>query len=298
MKNIYAEFLREQGDDVLNIDGIDWWGYSGFLMPAYLPHKIPEITLENANEALRVSGRPFVRWETNFDSLGRPSEWWHVLKRGRWDLSQITSKKRRYLIRQGRKNFQVRVMEENEILELAPLVAQAAINRYEGFAAPEDKALFYRRLEAGRRVPGVLEYVGCFQGSRLVSWAENHLHGGGVWMTTIRHDPNFLNLSSSYALVDGLLEIYLNQSRADYVLDGCRNIHHRTEFQAQLEKAFAFERVFSKLNVAYGQAFGLGVRAASPFSGIVFALTAKHSGRVIDNVAAVLRQEAIRRSFF
>jgi hypothetical protein len=293
----YAEFLRYQGEYVLNVEGVDWWGYGGFLMPAYLPHKIPEITPRSAHEALRVSGSPFIRWETQFGALNQPWEWWHVLKRGQWDLSQIPCKKRRYLIRQGRKNFQVRLMKDEEVLELAPLVAQAATSRYKGFATAEDRALLFRRLEAGRRVLGVLEYVGCFRGDRLVSWAENHVHDGGVWMTTIRHDPDFLHLSSSYGLVDGLLDIYLNQRKADYVLDGCRNIHHRTEFQSQLEKAFAFERVFSKLNVIYGRWFGLGVWVASPFSGVVFGAARRYPGRLVDNVAAALRQERIRRSF-
>ncbi|MHC4758528.1 MAG: hypothetical protein ACYTE8_07710, partial [Planctomycetota bacterium] len=63
-ENKYALFLKEQGEYVINVRNIDWYDYEGFMKPAYLPHCMPEITEDIAKEVLKISKRPFVRWDT------------------------------------------------------------------------------------------------------------------------------------------------------------------------------------------------------------------------------------------
>ena len=42
-KNEYARFLKEMGNYVITVDGVDWYLYNGFIMPAHLPHCCPPI---------------------------------------------------------------------------------------------------------------------------------------------------------------------------------------------------------------------------------------------------------------
>ncbi len=81
--NRYAQFLKEQDGYLVTVEGVDWYEYSGFMVPAYLPHCCLGITAEIVEEVLRISGRPFVRWDSRFGKV-EGSEWWYVLKRGRW----------------------------------------------------------------------------------------------------------------------------------------------------------------------------------------------------------------------
>ena len=80
-ENRYAQLLKDLDVYVLTIDGVDWYHYSGFMMPAYLPHCVPAISEEIARKVLAESGRPFVRWDTQFGQI-QNSEWWYVLRKG------------------------------------------------------------------------------------------------------------------------------------------------------------------------------------------------------------------------
>jgi len=179
--NPYARFLAEKGHRVVQAGGLDWYQYNGFMMPAYLPYHCPRVTEEAAREAQRVSGAPFVRWDTDF---GRSEEtnWLYILKRGTWSVESIKDKKKRWMVRQGKKNFTVRSLSYEEAVEKCPAVAAAAVSRYKNAAKPETRETFEQRTAAGRKAPGVLEYIGCFSGETLVSYSENYIQGGAVWL--------------------------------------------------------------------------------------------------------------------
>lgn len=249
-KNEYACLLKEQGYYIITVKGIDWREYNRFMIPAYLPHCTPPISEAVAEEVLKISGRPFVRWDTQFGQVNN-SEWWYVLKRGSWAIEDIKDKKIRWMIRQGKKNFSVRYLTYDEVVSKCPKVAQLAAARYKGEADVESREVLEKHMQAGQKVPGVLEYIGCFQEDTLVSYSENHIQNNAVWLVNIRHDPAFLNKYSSYALMDGILDYYLNRQKMDYVLDGSRTIHHRTEFQEHLMRVFGFTKEYALLNVVY-----------------------------------------------
>lgn len=292
--NEFSRLLSEQGNYVITIEGTDWYEYSGFMVPAYLPHCCPQITAEIASGVLKASGRPFARWDSKFGQV-QESQWWYVLKRGAWAVEDVKDKKKRWMIRQGEKNFQVRALTPAEVLTECPKVAQAATSRYEGKAEVETAEILQRRITASVRVPGVLEYIGCFHEDTPVSFSENYIQDGAVWLANIRHDPAFLNKYSSYALTSGLLNHYLNDRKMEYVLDGSRSIHHRTEFQDHLIRVFGFTKEYAVLNVAYSGMFRKMVNMAYPFRSLVWLLHSRWSNTFLDKVAGVLRQEQIRR---
>ncbi len=293
--NRYAQLLKEQGNYLVTVESVDWYDYEGFMIPAYLPHCCPTFTQEVALKVLHESGRPFVRWDSQFGGVEN-SEWWYVLKRGPWAVENIKDKKKRWMIRQGKKNFTVRPLTFDEVLSHCLAVAESATARYKGEAKVETREILEERVAAASKVTGVLEYMGCFHEDTLVSFSENYIQDNAVWLANMRHAPAFLNKYSSYGFIDGILDYYLNQKKMDYVLDGCRSIHHRTHFQEHLIKIFGFIKEYTILNVKYSGKFGTAVKLAYPFKGIVCALSNKWTNCTLDNISAVLRQEYIRRA--
>ena len=296
MMNVYAEVLRRQGKYVINVDGVDWFDYNGFMVPAYLPHSTPPITRDTAREVLKVSKRPFARWNQGFGEVTK-SDWWYILRRGTWRIEDIRNKKNRWMIRQGKKNFSVRPLTLDEVISDCSIVAQSATLRYKGEAANiETREILEERTQAAKEVPNAMEYIGCFACDTLVSYSENYIQDNAVWLANIRHDPSFLNKYSSYGLMDGLLDYYLNNKQMDYVLDGSRSIHHKTNFQEHLIKVFGFTKEYSVLNIIYSPAFGAAIGAVYPFKRIILNLADKWSNNTLDKIAGVLKQDCIRRS--
>lgn len=294
-ENKYAQFLKDSGYYVITVGGIDWYEYQGFMTPAYLPHCIPQISTEVAKEVLRISGRPFARWDREF-GREQSSKWWYVLKRGPWDIGHIKDKKKRWMIRQGKKFYTVRPLTSDEVASECPKVAQLATIRYKGKVYVESQQVLKDRALTALKLPGVLEYIGCFHKDILVSYSENYIQNNAVWLSNIRHVPAFLKKYSGYGLLDGILDYYLNTKKMDYVLDGSRSIHHKTNIQEHLMKVFGFSKEYATLNVAYTGKFKMMVKTAYPFRNTVGLLCDKWANSFLDNVGAVLKQEEIRES--
>ena len=288
--------MKEQGNYVITVEGIDWFDYQGFMIPAYLPHCIPEISMDVAKEVLRISGRPFVRYDREFGREER-GEWWYVLKRGPWAIEHLKDKKKRWMIRQGRKLYTVRPLTSDEVVSECPMVALLAAERYKGKVEVESQQVLKARVSAANKLQGVLEYIGCFHNDMLVSYSENYIQDNAVWLANIRHVPAFLKKYSSYGLLDGILEYYLNTKKMDYVLDGSRSIHHRTNIQEHLMRVFSFSKEYANLNVEYSAKFKVMIKIAYPFRNIAWAIRDKWATNLLDNVGAVLKQEEIRKSY-
>jgi len=248
-----------------------------------------------AREVVGISGRPFAKWDKQFGKLEK-SEWWWIAKKNGWAVEEIQDKKKRWMIRQGKKNFHVRVMKFDEVLNSCPGVAEAATARYKGSFKVETYEFLSKQVAAARQIPGVCEYIGCFHEDKLVSFSENHIQNKAVWMASIRHDPSYLKKYSSHALIDGILDHYLNNIKLDYVFDGWRSTHHRTQFQEHLIKVFGFTKEYSSLDIVYSDKFRILVKMMYPFRNIAWALGRKYVNKTLDNVSAVLKQESIARN--
>jgi hypothetical protein len=293
-RNTFAEFLKAKGCRVVRNEGVDWYQYSRFMMPAYLPHRCPAVTVDMARQVRRQTKSSFVRWDSDFGKIAH-SHWWYVLKRGPWSVESVKDKKKRWMIRQGKTNFSVRPLDYDEVILSCPDVAHQAVTRYRNPAAVESRQMFETMVHAGRQVPGVLEYIGCFADDKLVSYAENLIQDNAVWIEKIRQNPEFLNQYSSYGLMDGILEYYLNQKKLLYVLDGSRCIYHRTGFQDHLIRVFGFDREFCRLNVAYARYFYAAVAAVYPLKRPIWKFSQKRHSTFWDIVSGILLQEYIHK---
>jgi hypothetical protein len=101
--------------------------------------------------------------------------------------------------------------------------------------------------------------------------------------------------NSSYALVDGMLNYYLNEKKYEYISNGWRNLYHETEFHDHLIDVFGYCKEYSLLNIVYRPRFEMGINAAYLFRGVVWNLNRRWTNSTLDKVGAVLRQEQIRR---
>jgi hypothetical protein len=293
--NKYAQLLDKQGNYVVTVEGVDWYEYSGFMIPAYLPHCVPNISFEMAEKVLKTSGKPFVRWDSNFGHVNN-LEWWYILRKGTWHIEDVPDKKKRWMIKQGIKNFTTRLLTYDEVIKFCSEVALKAAKRYQVKSIIETEDILVKRTNAAKKVPGVLEYIGCFEGEKLVSFSENYIQDNAVWLAIIRHDPEYLKKYSSYVLVSEMLSHYLNERKLTYVLDGCRSIYHRSRVQDYLMGVFGFTKEYAILNVVYSPKFAMAVKAAYPFRNVVWSLSSKWANSTLDKVGAVLRQEYIRKT--
>lgn len=292
--NDYARLLKEQGNYVITMEGVDWFEYQGFMIPAYLPHCYPPITTEVAKEVVRISGRPFARWHSHFRQVDK-SQWWYVLRRKPWNI-QEASRNTRSKIRRGMKKFITRVITLPEIRGCGYKICLCAEQRYgrKGFVISKDK--FNDKILAAEKYSDAFEFYGVFCEDKLVGFSENYIQRNAVFLESIWYDPDYLRSYSSYVFTQGVLEHYINQRNFEYVLDGSRSIHHKTNVQDFFIDIFGFTKEYSALHIAYSTKFKIAINMAYPFRNAVWFLHDKWANGFINNVSAVLRQEHIRRS--
>lgn len=290
----WAKFLDLSGVRVLEVKGISWYEYSGFLTPAYLPHCVPPISIEGARDACKAARVPFVRWTTKFGELGQ-SEWWHVIREGEYK-PQDCSKKTRSEINRGKKELTARLLSLDEVLDQGYEVCKKAVERFDDNAFLPSKDAFLRRVHASMKVPGVMEYYGAFYGQQLVALAENVIQCNAVFWEAIWYDPKFLNLRSSYVLIDHMLDHYLNERKFLYVTDGNRSIYHATSVQDFFIKKFGFIKKYAELDICYSPFMRVAIGVAYTFRGPLSIVARGLSARRRKQLEGIVIQEGIRRS--
>ncbi|MHC4255128.1 MAG: hypothetical protein ACYSUL_05840 [Planctomycetota bacterium] len=293
-ENKYAQLLLAQGEYVITIRGIDWYDYKGFMKPAYLPHCMPEITEDIVKEVLKVSKRPFVRWETKFGKIEN-SQWWHVNRRGSWSLDQCSGNTRSK-IRRGYKYLRARIITPEEALRLGHDVCRKAEKRYEKTGFVLSQEAYEKKNKAATIIKGVVDFFGVFCKDNLVAYSENYIQNNAVFWESIWFDPEFLPKYSSYVLIDAMLNYYLNEKKFMYVTDGGRCIFHRTKIQDYLMNVFGFEKEYAIIKVIYSYRLKTALKIAYPLRKLFWSLENVFSGGLFDNVGAVLRFEKIRRT--
>jgi len=291
--NKYAEFLKETGQDVFCINGIYWYDYGGFMLPAYLPHCCPYISGHNAAEAVKASGAHFARWETDFGRL-EDSPWWYVIRKGPYKIEQCSSNTRSK-IRRARKKLQARPVTPEEIHQKGYPVCERAVERYEKKEFLPTREIFDKKVRSAEKFPETMQFFGVFLDENLVAFSENYIQKNAVFWENIWYDPKHLRKYSSYALTDAMLNYYLNKKQMLYVSDGCRSIYHQTNVQHFFIDKFGFNKEFVCLNVFYCPFFAKAVRCLYPLRKTIFFMTGICGCSFLDKTTAILKQEHIHR---
>lgn len=263
----YARFLAESGIKVISASGIDWFEYSGFLRPAFLPHAVPEITRDNAIAALRQSNCYFARWDSHYASIG-DSPWWYLVRKGPYDSKQLSQNTRSKLNR-GKKKLTARLATIEEMREFGMQVCEKAAGRYGTNEFTPDHERFERKLVAASMFANTVEFFGVFANEQLVGFSENHIQENAVFLETIWYDPEYLGAYSSYLLSHEMLEYYLNIKGYDYVSDGCRSLYHDTMVQKFFAEKFGFIKESAILHLVYSPKVQISLSLVNPLRSLL-----------------------------
>jgi len=294
--NNYARLLAQQGKVVISESGIDWVKYGHFMIPAYLPHRIPEISNENAKEVLKRANCPFVRWESKVGEV-HETEWWFIVKRGPWSWDNCTSKTRNRIRRAQKYSLRAERVEPEIVLKNGyEICKKVVVERYKRNDFLPDYNDFQKRIKAAKVFNDNFHLFGVFEEKKLIGFAENYIQDKAVFWESIWYDPEYLPKHSSYILLNEMLDYYLNQMELLYINDGSRNIYHKTNVHEFMIKVFGFQKEFSNLNLIYSPLFNRLIQLAFGFKNIFEFMDEKWDVSLFSKISAVLLQEQIRRS--
>ena len=287
----YQSCLHEGGTQIIESGGFYWQIYKGILLPAYLPHSVPEGIAESASHALKVSNGMLARWTENFGNAAE-SKWWFVIRDGAYNREQLSSNTRSKLSR-GSRRLEARPVSPEEMMVKGYQVCQAAVSRYAREEFLPSPKVFSARVKAASLYPSSMEFFGVFRGGDMVAFSENHVQDDGVFLESIWYDPAGLKDYSSYVLVDAILEEYLVHRRLRYVSDGSRSIYHETGVHDFLIQKFGFRRVHANMHVIYSPTLALAMRMSRPLSGFVSSLASRFQLSSLRKLEALHFQESI-----
>jgi len=290
----YAACLESLGHRVFEHGGVHWYQYNRFLRPVGLPHALPEMSTELARTALRISRLPFVRWESDVNTL-KSMPWWFVIRKGPYALDQLSGNTRSK-IRRGARRLVARLATPDEIADQGMDVCRQAVERYGNREFAPDQHAFDRKVRTAEYHPEHFHFFGVFADDRLVGYSENHVQERGVFWESIWYDPAHLRHYSSYLLTHAMLDHYLNQEGIDYVSDGCRSIYHDTNVQAFFFDKFLFERLYARLHCAYSPGLSLAVRMLHAFKKWTRVIRPFVDSKVMAQVNGLTIQEEIHRA--
>lgn len=294
--NTYAETLSRQGKRTLSLEGIDWFEYNYFLLPAYLPHCLPKITAANAENALRTTKAFFARWETSFAKTEDEGQWWHVIRKGPWSLQECSSNTRSK-IRRGRKKIHAEIVTPDLIESKGYELCKKACKRYNSNQFLPKVNTFQKKIFCARVHPDNFHFFGAFFGDELIAFSENYIQENAVLWESIWYDPEYLRYYSSYVLIDKMLDYYLNEQEMVYVSDGSRSIYHRTNVQEFLMDKFGFKKEFAVLHLVYSPKFSYSIRAINLLAIILSPIKKFLNSNLLYGLEALLLQEKIRNSY-
>jgi len=267
-----------------------WRYYNHAMLPSTAPNEPVNLTpLQDGS--IWSGGGVLARWTSDFD-CGYETNWWWVIKDTPFDISALKAK-RRYEIRKGQRNFEVRQIQPAEFTDELLRVQIAAFSAYPDKYRPNvDKCHFINDVKQN-------------WGDRLVYGAFNRETGnlsGYAWLTVfdtyanfnvLKTDPKDERLAINAAIVYNIIGDFDRRLREGFfIVDGERSISHETAFQDYLEKYFDFRKAYCELNVIYKPVMNAVVKSLFPIRKL---LNRFDNNKALHSVNAVLKMEEIRR---
>jgi len=130
--------------------------------------------------------------------------------------------------------------------------------------------------------------------SIIIGFAHCCKIGKALALSQVKIAPKFLKNEANAALVYIICNHYLSpETEFQYVLDGERNIRHRTNYQDYLCRVLGFRKCLCRLHVVYHPMIKPIVAMLYPFR--KFIVKFEDFNKMIYNVSCILRQEEIAR---
>ncbi len=242
----------------------DWIYYNHGWIKSCAPHEDPDLGPLESGELFKLGGI-LARYTTEFDCKdGTYSEWWYTIKDTVFDISSLKSK-RRYVILQGDKNFDVRTIDPLNCTEEMFGILDRAYYAYPRKYRPildKDKVIAEFKSWTNNNEEGYVVYGAYYKGSnQLAGYALMQEKPSHIDFLMQRVDPEFEKYQINAALIHKIVDDYGSKIESGkYICDGSRNILHETHFQDYLEKYFGFRKAYCKLHIVYARKYRLLVR--------------------------------------
>ncbi|MBT3612575.1 MAG: hypothetical protein HN522_06525 [Flavobacteriales bacterium] len=259
-----------------------WRKYQGVLVSAKAPHQ--EIFTQGLNSEIKKNNAFFARWITNFDCK-KELDFWYLIQDKKMEINDYSSNTRNQ-IRKGLKNFEIRKITLDKMIESAYVIYKTVFQLYN--TANKIKSL----QEFNDDLLPAFDYWGVYRNNMLVGFAQNRVFDDCCDYSTIKILPIYAKEYPFYALFYTMNNYYLAEQKLRYVTDGTKSISHQTNIQEFLVKKFKFRKAYCYLHIKYNPFFGLMVSCLFPFRKI---LSVFHFS-FIRNINSILLQEKIRRN--
>jgi hypothetical protein len=272
---------------------ISWIYYNNALLPNTAPHEEADVAALDKPETWKPKGggRPlFARWTSHFD-CGYDTGWYYTILDKPFDISAVKSKKR-YVVKQGIQNFDVRIIDTNDYAGQMYEVFIAALREYSIAVHIPDRAVFCSNMKNSN--VDIICWGAFVKGSnKLAAYAYVRSNGNCIMLLVLKANPEFEKLQVNAALVYGICEYFKEDlANGKYISDGERNVYHSTNFQAYLKKYFGFRKAYCQLHICYALHAHICVRILYSFRKILRHLPLNF----IKKINAVLYMEEIVRN--
>ena len=278
------------------MDKKTWRYYNHAMIPTTFPHEEADTDYINSKAFWQDNKHALLaRWTSDFD-CGYETSWWYVIKDSPFDLSAIKAK-RRYVINQGIKNFDVHVIEPmsyvDELYEISVAGFSSRPKKYRPDFTRTDAEELAKSLSGNSSMicyGAFFRETGDLCGFIYVRESDYHIE-----LKVQRVNPKYEKYQINAALVYALLTDRQTklESGSFYILDGARTIYHETKFQDYLEKYFGFRKAYCKLHIVYNSKIKWIIYALYPFRKI---LNKFNQIGLVHQLNPILKMEEICRS--
>ena len=182
----------------INKHGVVWKKNQRVLMPITPPGDLPELKLGQVRSLLKSSGCLLVRWESKLQE-NESHEWWHVDKKNS-TKSMDLSKKVRYQVKKGLKNYTSSILSKKVVLAEGYVVYKSAFERY---STHEKFYTIGEFLQSVKNMPANTEFWGVreIETGILVGFSENILSGHSCFYNTMWFTPSAMKNYSAYGRI-------------------------------------------------------------------------------------------------
>ena len=264
---------------------INWINYQNVLIPNLPPHKVINITKNQAKELIKKYNVYFIRWVSEWDI--EKSKFWYIIKDEKESLDNYNSNNRRK-IRKALKTYEIKLVSKNTMIDYGYEVYINAFKRYKTFLKPMTLEQFQNSI-----LKSNAEYWGVFFNGKLIAYSQNIIQNNSCNYAVIKLHPDYLKHYPAYGLFYKMNQYYLNEKNFLYVNDGAKSLSHDTNIQKFLIDKFRFRKAYCKLNIDYRKDIELLVNILYPFRHFIF----NSNNKILQKLEVLLKHEEIRRSF-
>lgn len=224
-----------------------------------------------------------LRYTNGFDATDN-QDWYYVIKDSPFDINCLKAK-RRYVINQGTKNFEVRRIDPHNYSQELYSVMKESFMVYPAKYRPA--------------IPQINDFVNSLIGEGQIFAAffrENGLlcgysvvvkNGKCLKFIIQKTRPSFEKYQVNAALVNAILDDNKDLLASGYYIsDGSKNVYHETNFQDYLIKYFNFRKAYCDLHVVFNPRYKFILNALYAFRKLFYKLD---SISIVHKLNAILK---------